>query len=381
MKRNFIAICVLGYIALTSCQHAPNNAPKGGYIITGIITGADTGWIYLQHADTSSSVIDSIRINGKEFTFTGKLSGPSFAYIWVGQMERGKFLSFFLTDTDMNIEFYADSATKSKVTPTPEENVYNEYSKLLLPNKDKMNVLIEEAGKLSANGQSEDRKKEIYDSLGKIYIGLQNDNINLMGSFVKNHPNSVVSAWAIATSSLMYEPDLNKLKELYSQLTQSALNNQYANRVKKLIEMNERLAVGSIAPDFTANDTMDKPVSLSSLRGKYLLLDFWASWCHPCREENPNIVENYKKFKDRNFTILQVSLDDNKNNWLKAIHDDELTWTQVSDLKGWSSNIAALYGIQSIPSNFLLDPSGKIIAHNLRAEALQDTLLRVLGNK
>ena len=127
------------------------------------------------------------------------------------------------------------------------------------------------------------------------------------------------------------------------------------------------------APDFNMADPNGNPVSLSSLRGKWVLLDFWASWCLPCRKENPNIVSAFRQYKDKNFTILGVSLDDNKNAWLQAIQDDSLEWYHVSDLKHWKNEAAVLYGVRSIPYNLLIDPSGNIVAENLHGSALQTT--------
>lgn len=137
-------------------------------------------------------------------------------------------------------------------------------------------------------------------------------------------------------------------------------------------------AVGTMAPDFTMNDTEGKPFTMSSLKGKYVLIDFWASWCGPCRGENPNVVSAYNKFKDKNFTILGVSLDDNKEAWLKAIKTDGLLWKQVNDLKKWENATISLYGYDAIPYNVLLDPQGKIIASNLREAALHNKLAEVL---
>lgn len=136
--------------------------------------------------------------------------------------------------------------------------------------------------------------------------------------------------------------------------------------------------VGMEAPDFTLPDPNGKMISLKSLRGKYVLLDFWASWCGPCREENPNVVKAFQQFKGKNFTVLGVSLDKTKDQWLAAIAKDGLTWNHVSDLKFWDSSVVPLYGINAIPTNFLLDPQGKVIASDLRGDALTAKLREVL---
>ena len=140
-------------------------------------------------------------------------------------------------------------------------------------------------------------------------------------------------------------------------------------------------AIGVAAPDFTQNDADGTPVKLSSFRGRYVLIDFWASWCGPCRQENPNVVKVFNKYKTKKFTILGVSLDrpDGKADWLAAIKNDNLTWPQVSDLKYWNNEAAALFFVRSIPQNFLIDPNGKIIAKGLRGEDLENKLAEIFG--
>ena len=165
---------------------------------------------------------------------------------------------------------------------------------------------------------------------------------------------------------------------LFNTLSANIRQMPTATVIKKKIDAEKKFSVGAVAPDFSLPDTTSKPVQLSSLRGKYVLLDFWASWCGPCRDENPTVVKAYNKYKSKGFTVLGVSLDRDRKNWLQAIKDDHLTWTHISDLKFWNSEAARLYNITSIPHNFLLSPEGKIIAKNLRGQELLDKLGELL---
>jgi peroxiredoxin len=171
------------------------------------------------------------------------------------------------------------------------------------------------------------------------------------------------------------------MERRFAVMHEDVQNGFYGKIVKQQIDAARTGAVGTQAIEFSQANPDGQQVALSSFRGKYVLVDFWASWCRPCREENPNVVKAFNKYKDKNFTVLGVSLDQSRAPWVKAIEKDKLTWTQVSDLKGWSNEVAAKYNVQSIPQNFLVDPTGKIVAKNLRGEELNSRLSEIFEKK
>ncbi|QHS60912.1 TlpA disulfide reductase family protein [Chitinophaga agri] len=199
-------------------------------------------------------------------------------------------------------------------------------------------------------------------------------------AFIAKHPKSVVSLDVIQQYAYEASDKIGLLDSMFNSLDASLKKTKSAQDLAGLISSWKATAVGAEAPLFTQNDTLGKPVNLKDFRGKYVLVDFWASWCRPCRMENPYVVAAFNKHKDKAFTILSVSLDQPTGHdaWINAIHKDGLTWTHVSDLKFWDNDVAKLYGVKSVPQNFLLDPQGKIVAKNLRGEELDKRLDELL---
>ena len=198
--------------------------------------------------------------------------------------------------------------------------------------------------------------------------------------FIRENPNSWVSMYALDGMKMLELPQYAVVGPLYNALSPELKNSRMGRDYGDMVAKLKALAVGMPAPGFTQNTPEGKAVSLADYRGKYVLVDFWASWCSPCRQESPAIVKIYNQYKGRNFDVLSVSLDkqDGRAKWLKAIADDHMPWVQVSDLRGFDNQVARLYGVRGIPQNYLIGPTGNIVAVNLKGEELGATLAKLL---
>ena len=326
---NVMMAGAMALLAMTSCT-----AEKKGYVIDGQVADVNEGVMYLKkYVDKSFVDVDSAVIVDGKFRFEG-VAPEALAHGLTTKKESNRPMVFFLDNDAMQVSMN-ESGKELNITGSEANDIYMRNAKIT-----------------RAKGYSLD-------------------------SLLAAHPSSPVAAYFVV-KDFAYKLDLEGMKAARAKFDASLNGSSYILQIESMIDRMEKVQVGSVAPDFTLPDVDGNPISLSSFRGKYVLVDFWAAWCPDCRKENPNIVAAWDKYKDKNFAVLGVSLDRNRDQWLAAIEKDGLKWTQVSDLKYWSSDAAVLYCIRWIPMSFLIDPEGKIVSVGLEGEELHNKLEELL---
>jgi len=365
--RNVFAILVFA-LAAFSCQSA-----KDQFSIKGSIVGVETGKVYLlKLVGEQPQSIDTADIVDGKFTFKGKMEIPDIRILRLD--DQNYFATFFLDNANITVTANKDSLRTTKIIGSPTHDIFKIFiSEMEKLNKDGMALQEKYQNAMATNNTDVAQKAEI-----DLKAMIENNKVYTK-NFVKEHSNSVVSAY-ITLYQLSSQIDGTELDSITSKFVPEISNSEYVVKLKELVLEQKKTAIGAQAPDFTMNDTEGKPVQLSSLKGKIVLVDFWASWCGPCRQENPNVVKLYQQYHDKGFEILGVSLDRTKEDWLKGIKDDNLTWIHVSDLQYWQNAAARLYGVNAIPQSFLLDKDGKIIGKGLRGEQLAQKMAELFPN-
>lgn len=360
MKKTLITcISLLFLLACTQKQTS--------YTITGQLDGIDTGKIKLQKRSEGKFVtIDSTQIEQGNFTFTGNINSPEMFFLKISDREQP--INFFVEASEILIKGHVDSLYNIYITGSNTQNILNNAGYQLKSFADEQQELYKQYQKARESGD-EASMAEISEKWNQMYIE-RNEKIK---EIVAENSTNVIGPYLVV-ENLLHVLSFEELKSFTDNFDDSIKDSKYVKMLEERVETLSTVQIGKTAPDFTLNTPEGEPLSLSSLKGKYLLIDFWASWCAPCRQENPNVVKLYNDYKDKNFTILGVSLDTEKENWTKAIEDDGLIWHHVSDLQGWDNAAADFYGVRSIPHTVLLDPEQKIIAKNLRGEELRNKI-------
>ncbi len=368
MKTGLIITKIFTLIFLASCNAADQDQTKetdgDKFIITGRIENADgINNVQVFEGEVASHSVD-LENNG-EFEFEGSAPDATLYTLLVGQRP-----FMLIVKNGEEVEFTADLKDPRNYTVTGSETSVKmkELDAITEKFREQQNGLqMEFEQRMEANEEPSAIQHDLM-TKNQTYVSELSKQVL---PFISENKENLAGFYAMLT---LYSIDPTgheqKMIQHIEAIQDKFPNNQEVQMYAAQMEEIKPLSIGQVAPDFSSLTPEGEEVSLSDFRGQYVLLDFWAAWCAPCRQENPNIVEQFHKFKDKGFTVLGLSLDRDRDAWLKAIEDDKLEWTQLSDLEMWDSGAGRLYNITAIPASFMIDPDGKIIGKNLRGPAL-----------
>jgi len=344
------------------------------YEIKGEIKGLKNDTLFLNiRADENRYSLIKIPANNDRFDYEGSADGNYEVSASLSDRKKGNFI-FFLDKGTINIKGDVEEMFDATVTGTPINDDYARALALEAPYDQKLRPISEEARRLYKTGDIV-KYKQMTQKVDSLVAERSQFRLN----YAKTHPKSMYSATTVylLTDFLSAE----ELEDLYKSLQPPAKNSVMLKEIPSKIAAKKRVEIGKTAPAFTATDMNGKPLSLADFKGRYVLIEFWASWCVPCREEGPGLMKAFNRFRDKKFQVIAVSLDENDKSWRKAIADDKLEeWVNTCDHKALDNAIAQKYGVQPIPDNFLIDPDGKIVGRRLFGKELEEKLSTFLGS-
>jgi peroxiredoxin len=360
MKNKFIVVTMLVLLGVGAYAQSPR-----GYVITGKIEGLK-GNVIMRHMENGVDIADTVNVTDGSFVFRGRIQEPADMTIIFSPEARFQKV-FYVQNMDLQLVGKADALDKLEVKGSPVQDDYAQLEAQIAAYRAKVMEVYNKAEQARTAGDTV-QAAALQKDADKMYRG----EMSVRKQFVLDHLNSFASLNELM--NCISAENLDESQAIFNKLAEPLKKTTKAKEITERIANLRATQVGKGYIDFVMNDVDGKPVKLSSYKGKYVLLEFWASWCGPCRAENPNLREQYKKYNAKGFNILGVSLDSKAEPWKKAIEKDELPWVHISDLKGWQNQAAVQYGVRAVPANFLIGPDGKIIARDLRAETLNAKL-------